>query len=188
MFCSKCGSKNKSNSNYCYNCRGALLSSAENVELEKRNNLSDNITSPPAQKTSINTLAILSVICVILVGFFLKNSLVKSVPVYSYEPSVVSLTGVLVAPRGEDPNGKFVKYYAVEMPEPINVKGDKSNPFNSEDVNNIKQVQLTGDANTINQIKSSIGKQVKLTGVLFHSHSGYHYTNVLMTVNSINLN
>jgi hypothetical protein len=126
------------------------------------------------------------VVGLIVMGFVFKDS--WSLPIvggYSYEPKVVSLNGVLVTPKGEDPNGRLVQFYAVELPAPIKVNGNKSDPLNSETIYDIKVIQLTGDPAVINQIKSGKGASVNLTGTLFQSHNGHHFTSVLMSVKSV---
>jgi hypothetical protein len=117
-----------------------------------------------------------------------SNNINLSSKSYAYEPQVVELRGLLVSPKGESPDGSEVRFYAVELSDTINVIGDGSDSINSESVNGVKIVQLAGDKFETDQIKSNLGKTARLSGTLFHSHTVHHFTDVLMSVDSIKLN
>jgi hypothetical protein len=171
----------------CRSCGSSILMDVAGVY---------HIASKNEIGTSKNILIVAVVTLFIVLGFGYKSTLNDAVDrkpfssdgSYSYEPSIVSLDGVLVTPKGEAPNGRFVQYYAVELTSPIKVNGDKSDPINYDTIHDVRIIQLTGDSSVINQIKSNKGRKVNLKGTLFHSHSGHHFTTVLMTVQSVNLN
>ncbi len=199
MFCTSCGKKNSNDSKFCFSCGMSMIGhmpvakGVNKITAPHLNSIQDKSVDNNQSK---NLIIGLVVIGLILVALSFKSVLSTSISVnsapaeteYTYEPSIMSLNGVLVSPKGEDPNGRIVQYYAIEMQAPINVKGDKSDPINSETVNNLTLVQLTGESTLINKIKNNMGRRVILKGTLYHSHTGHHHTSVLMTVQSVNLN
>jgi len=68
------------------------------------------------------------------------------------------------------------------------VNGKHDDELNSESETGIKQMQLVvvNDADR-KRYASLIGKNVQVTGTLFHAQNGHHRTPVLLTVKSIQL-
>ena len=70
------------------------------------------------------------------------------------------------------------------------VQGDKEDSKNSKTVynaqtaHNVSQIQLAFPASETSH-KALIGKPVVVTGTLFHAHTGHHYTDVVLNVQSI---
>lgn len=110
-----------------------------------------------------------------------------------YEPERVELDGQLVIQSkygppnyGEDPGtDQKVKVPVLMLPYRVSMfapaDGDNTNPVYS-----IRQIQLAFTDNTTSY-KNLIGKNVVVTGTLFKAHTGHHYTQVVLTVGSIQL-
>ena len=101
------------------------------------------------------------------------------------EPEVVRLSGRFVKPEYRDEEtGKKSRYYALELATPVDVAGDDF----GEATKGAKLVQLVlmGDAaSTKATVKRFTGKTIKVTGTLFHAHTGHHMTKVLLQVQKI---
>ena len=120
----------------------------------------------------------------------------KSVPAQRwlhYEPETAELDGQLVIQSksgppnsGENPKTEQkVKVPVLMLPYNVGMfptaDGDNTNPVYS-----IRQIQLAFVDNTMSY-KNLIGKNVVVTGTLFKAHTGHHYTEVVLTVGSIQL-
>lgn len=109
-----------------------------------------------------------------------------------YEPEVVELEGRLVmqskfgAPNyGENPKtDKKVRVPVLVLRTPISVVANEGDDYNSKPVSNAKQIQLAFPTSGITY-KDLIGKDVVVSGTLFHAHTGHHYTDAVLTVRSI---
>jgi len=110
----------------------------------------------------------------------------------SYEPEVVELDGQLVVQSkygppnyGEDPKTDLkVRVPVLVLRQRVSVIGDRGDGHNSQTVYGARQIQLAFGVGETSH-KALIGKQVVVTGTLFHAHTGHHYTDVVMTVRSI---
>lgn len=117
-------------------------------------------------------------LCLVCVTAFAQN--------YKYDANVV-LDGVL-ATSTADPaityDEKPHQFPALKLRKPIavlcNVKETDCQPEAG-----ITLIQLVLKQNNMTQFKKLKGKSVKLSGTLFHSHTGHHFTSVLMDVESI---
>ncbi len=109
----------------------------------------------------------------------------------SYEPATVELEGRLVIRSkygppnyGEQPKtDKKLKVLFLILTKPINVRGTEGDEYNAQSVEGARQIQLIlsdGGAH-----KNSIGKNVVVKGTLFHAITGHHFTDVVMTVRSL---
>jgi hypothetical protein len=112
-----------------------------------------------------------------------------------YEPATVELDGRLVIQSkygppnfGEQPKtDQKVQVPVLLLRERVSVlgdRGDRADGPNTKTEYGVAQIQLafTGAAK---DHKLLIGKQVVVTGTLFHAHTGHHYTDVVMNVQSI---
>jgi hypothetical protein len=109
----------------------------------------------------------------------------------SYEPEVVELDGQLVVQSkygppnfGEQPKtDQKVKVPVLVLRSGVSMlPADDDGPNRS--VYHIKQIQLAF-SNSETSHKALVGKQVVVTGTLFHAHTAHHYTEVVMNVQSI---
>lgn len=109
----------------------------------------------------------------------------------SYEPVVVELEGRLIFQEkfggpnyGEQPStDKKVKIPVLVLSRPVNVRGTPGDVPNDQTVERVARLQLLFQAGTPD--KNFQGRKVTVRGTLFHSHTGHHYTDVLMNVISI---
>jgi hypothetical protein len=109
----------------------------------------------------------------------------------SYEPEVVELDGQLIVESkygppnfGEQPKtDQKVRVALLVLRSGVSMlPADDDGPNRS--VHHIKQIQLAF-SNSETSHKKLFGKQVVVTGTLFHAHTGHHYTEVVMNVESI---
>jgi len=111
-----------------------------------------------------------------------------------YEPETVELDGRLViqskfGPPNYGENRKTdekVRIPVLVLRTPISVLPNDGDDYNSQPVYDAKQIQLAFIAKEISY-KDLIGKDVVVTGTLFHAHTGHHYTDVVLSVRSIEL-
>ncbi|HZI59176.1 MAG TPA: DUF4431 domain-containing protein [Pyrinomonadaceae bacterium] len=110
----------------------------------------------------------------------------------SYEPEVVELDGQLVVQSkygppnfGEQPKtDQKVRVPVLLLSQPVIVASDEEGGKNSQTAYNVRQVQLAFDGSETSH-KTLIGKPVVVTGTLFRAHTGHHYTDVVLNVQSI---
>lgn len=110
----------------------------------------------------------------------------------SYDPAVVELEGRLTVQRrygppnfGEQPKTDAkVKVPIIVLKNPVNVRGTPGAAPNDVDVKRIKRIQLIFEPGQMNYA-ALVGKKIVVKGKLFHAHTGHHYTDVVMSVVSI---
>ena len=100
---------------------------------------------------------------------------------FTYESSV-TLHGKLVSATGEGGDEKIHTYPALQLEQAISVLG-------SDELNVTEQgillIQLSLNETLFKLYEELIGKDVSVTGTLYHSHTGHHYTSVLMDTSAI---
>jgi hypothetical protein len=109
-----------------------------------------------------------------------------------YEPEVVELAGQLVLQSkygppnfGEQPKtDKKLRVPILVLRDRVSLLPDNGDGPNSKSAYNVRQVQLVFLVNGTSY-KALIGKPVVVKGKLFHAHTGHHFTDVLMKVDSI---
>jgi hypothetical protein len=110
----------------------------------------------------------------------------------SYEPASVELEGRLIVQMkygppnfGENPKtDQRVKVPIVVLTKAINVRGTAGGVHNTVSVEGARRIQLVfTDAAT--DYKSLVGKNIVVKGSLFYRETGGHYTDVVMSVQSI---
>jgi hypothetical protein len=114
---------------------------------------------------------------------------------YEYEPSIVSLKGVLKkqimfeAPNyGEDPaTDEKVACYILQLSTHINVKTDPNSEVNTDTFENVKDIQITTFKDLGNALSKWIGRKVEVKGELFQGFTGHHHTDVLIVAEEIRL-
>jgi len=107
-----------------------------------------------------------------------------------YEPKVVNLTGTLVReihpgpPNYESiPDGdKPETIWDLKLNSAICVLS--SGELNAKE-NNETEVQLVLKQEQYNQNRNLLGQNVKVSGKLFHSHTGHHHKRLLLTTSEI---
>lgn len=110
----------------------------------------------------------------------------------SYEPEIVELDGRLVVQSkygppnyGEEPKtDQKAKVPVLLLRDRVAVLGDRGEGYNSQTVYGVRQIQLAFAYGETSH-KALIGRQVVVTGTLFHAHTGHHYTDVVLKVRSI---
>jgi hypothetical protein len=103
---------------------------------------------------------------------------------YQYEPYAVTLHGTLRSEPGETPDGKKIKFPALQLAKPITVQGTSEDPPTEKGV---VLLHMVLNDKMMNSFKNLKDKRVTVTGTLFHSDNGNHQTNVLVTPMSIAL-
>lgn len=110
--------------------------------------------------------------------------------VLSYEPAQVKLEGTLTIKQkygppnyGETPStDEKVQVTMLSLSEPVDLQADPKSDINNETIRDITEMQLVFGKNTYKRL---LGRKVVVEGTLFRSHTGHHYTAVLMNVTSI---
>jgi hypothetical protein len=110
----------------------------------------------------------------------------------SYEPELMELDGRLVIESkygppnfGEQPKtDEKVRVPVLVLSDRANMLPDSGDDPNARSVYDVRQIQLAFPSSDTAH-KALIGKQVVVTGTLFHGHTGHHYTDVVMNVQSI---
>ena len=86
-------------------------------------------------------------------------------------------------------NGKTIYPYFLFLSSPIKVVPAVADDSENEVETGVTELHLVLDEKLINYLKSNqaYGKKVKMTGELFHSHTIYHHSAVLMDVKNIEI-
>jgi hypothetical protein len=106
--------------------------------------------------------------------------------IYYYDPEISVLTGKIEREMfyeqpgyGETPKIDAKVYcYILYLDSPINVISKMKDEINVN-VKNVKRIQLIID--NYNEFKKYIGNDVKVAGILSHSFTGHHHTDVLLS-------
>ena len=111
-------------------------------------------------------------------------------PCLPYEPSTVQLSGKLVRKNlpGEPEYESIAKgdrsetTWFLDLPKAICVDPGKDELQPGE--SDVKRVQLVLllTASQKPQLANSVGKNVTMSGTLFHSHTGHHHSKILLSV------
>lgn len=136
-------------------------------------------------------LHIASVLILILCGMVCAPE-ARSEVCFFYEPAQIMLEGVIVKKifpgppefesieKGDRPDTHWI----LKLSRPVCVNGDPKSEINTEAETNIKSIQLIIMEDD-GRYKQLLSHKVAVTGTLFHAHTGYHRTKVLMEVVSI---
>jgi hypothetical protein len=120
------------------------------------------------------------------------TDLKKGTPVtVRYEPEIVTVEGLLEENTGfganttggdaKSDNKQF--YFALWPSQPLDVIATAAQEKEGNVTEkNVDHLQLNGDEK---QLRALLNKKVKISGTLFHAHTSYHFTNVLMNVTSV---
>ena len=107
-----------------------------------------------------------------------------------YEPAVVQLEGRLSIKTffgppnfGENPKTDSKEQTRIlVLDRPIKVRAnDETDPVLGPSVENVRELQLLFDG----PLRKWVGKKLIVKGTLFHAHTGHHFTDVLLHVQSI---
>ena len=116
-----------------------------------------------------------------LAFFMLVFSCVALAASYGYEPHKVTLSGRLISADGETPDGKALKFPALQLNQPILVEGNQDTPTEK----GVLLLHVVLNQDMMKKFKELKGKSVVVKGTLFHSDNGNHQTNVLIAPSSI---
>lgn len=96
---------------------------------------------------------------------------------------------IFVEDGAENENGKTIYPYFLFLSSPIKVVPAVADDSENIVETGVTELHLVLDENLINYLKSNqaYGKKVKMTGELFHSHTLYHHSAVLMDVKNIEI-
>lgn len=108
----------------------------------------------------------------------------------TYEPAVVELVGVLRLTQqfgppnfGETPEtDSVISVPFLTLTTPINVRGDSTATVNDETHEQVAEIQLVLSPES--DLSSLVDQRVAVTGALFQKHTGHHFADVLMNVQS----
>jgi len=114
-------------------------------------------------------------------------------PCLQFEPAVESIVGNLIRKTFPGPpNYESIKEgdtpetaWFVRLDDTLCMIGKPNDELNSENINNIKFVQLVFLGNEYKTKKYLIGKKVKSTGTMFTAHTGHHHAKILMKVHKL---
>lgn len=144
-------------------------------------------------KMKKNFIAQVLLLCALLLQFVFLADEAKSEECLSYEPAKVKITGMIVRrafpgppefesiEKGDEPE----TYWILKLTKPICVKGNPDDELNSETEKDIKNMQLVLDSREYARYRHLVSKKVVAEGELFRRHTGYHYTRVLLSVDSM---
>ena len=96
---------------------------------------------------------------------------------------------IFVEDGAENENGKTIYPYFLFLSSSIKVVPAVADDSENEVETGVTELHLVLDEKLINYLKSNqaYGKKVKMTGELFHSHTIYHHSAVLMDVKNIEI-
>lgn len=127
----------------------------------------------------------------LLVGASLAPPGSRAVPCLKYEPENVALVGRIQAHRfAGPPNYTSVKqgdklevHWLLHLARPVCVaSSDPHDRFNRPEAS-VSALQIV--IRDYRKYRRLLGKQVKVTGTLFHAITGHHYTKVLIDASDI---
>ena len=126
-----------------------------------------------------------------IIGLLFSVSLhVAAAQCLEYEPNVVNLSGTLVRETHPGPpNYEGVSSRDEEETIWVLQLKDTICVLASDEINvredGIKEVQLVLKPEQYRQFRNLLGQQVRVTGTLFHGHTGHHYKPLLLKTSDI---
>lgn len=138
---------------------------------------------------------ILTLVLLCALGCTNANTQASADECFRYEPAIVDLKGTMIKSieygppnYGEDPeHDAKMEVVEIELDKAVNVCRDPASNVNTENVVDIKKIQLiflTGDESW----RELVGHRVVATGSLSAAVSGHHFTSVVLNVKRIRLN
>lgn len=110
---------------------------------------------------------------------------VRAEQLIAYEPATTTLNGTLSGGWFSHPNGQRVRFWFVKVREPVRVRADPANPVNGA-ADGVREIQVYSmDAAIRRQLDRRVGRQVALTGEVFHGHNAWHVRTLVMAVSSV---
>ena len=105
---------------------------------------------------------------------------------YKYDEPV-TIVGTFGIKKFETENGS-VRPYVITLNTPITVIANGGNDFDETETNqNLIQLALSEEQLKYLKSKNAFGKRIQVTGTFFHSHTGHHFTPVLMSVSEVKI-
>ena len=105
---------------------------------------------------------------------------------YKYDEPV-TIVGTFGIKKFETENG-IVKPYIITLSNPITVVANGGNDFDETETNqNLIQLALSEEHLNYLKSKNAFGKRIQITGTFFHSHTGHHFTPVLISVSEVKI-
>ena len=105
---------------------------------------------------------------------------------YKYDEPV-TIVGTFGIKKFETENGS-TRPYVITLNTPITVVANGGNDFDETETNqNLIQLALSEEQLKYLKSKNAFGKRIQVTGTFFHSHTGHHFTPVLMTVSEVKI-
>ena len=105
---------------------------------------------------------------------------------YKYDEPV-TIVGTFGIKKLETENG-IVKPYIITLSNPITVVANGGNDFDETETNqNLIQLALSEEHLNYLKSKNAFGKRIQITGTFFHSHTGHHFTPVLISVSEVKI-
>lgn len=102
----------------------------------------------------------------------------------TYQPhKKISLQGRLISADGATPDGKAIKFPALQLSQAIVVMGDEESPSEK----GVLLLHMVLNQEMMPTFKKLKGQTVLVEGKLFHADNGNHQTNVLVIPSSISL-
>ena len=105
---------------------------------------------------------------------------------YKYDEPV-TIVGTFGIKKFETENGS-ARPYVITLNTPITVIANGGNDFDETETNQ-NLIQLALSEEHLNYLKSTnaFGKRIQITGTFFHSHTGHHFTPVLLSVSEVKI-
>ena len=105
---------------------------------------------------------------------------------YKYDEPV-TIVGTFGIKKFETENG-IVKPYIITLSNPITVVANGGNDFDETETNqNLIQLALSEEQLKYLKSKNAFGKRIQVTGTFFNSHTGHHFTPVLISVSEVKI-
>ena len=105
---------------------------------------------------------------------------------YKYDEPV-TIVGTFGIKKFETENGS-ARPYVITLNTPITVIANGGNDFDETETNqNLIQLALSEEHLNYLKSKNAFGKRIQITGTFFHSHTGHHFTPVLISVSEVKI-
>jgi len=136
------------------------------------------------------TKALIAIAVICLVACTARDAVQDQREWLTYEPVVVELVGVLHLTQqfgppnfGETPEvDSVISVPLLTLTAPINVRGDSTATLNNETYEQVAEIQLVVSPES--DLSSLVDQRVTVAGTLFQKHTGHHFADVLMNVQS----
>jgi hypothetical protein len=109
----------------------------------------------------------------------------SAAPALQYGPAEVRLQGKIGSGKFQHPNGEWVEFFLLELPEPASIPADPDDPTNVAEEGIIEVQIFAPDADLQKLLETKAGEAATVEGTLFHAHTAWHVRPLVLNASEV---